>query len=1716
MMNVHKRSRFLIFAVILAVLSSGCPNNLLDIIEEEVEIIVTPPSIESLFPDTGTVNVAIDIDNIYITFTKAIDSDSVNSGSLIVKDTKNTADSQDDETVPGTYSVSNRTIYFDPNTDLMYGTTYTITVTNLIKDVDDNSFTNQFSWDFSTKSTPSTVLPVINDFRIDYGRTATNKDTVSVDLEAFNVLDEQEGLEYRYRLSTEEWPEWLSFPETENDYDAVSINGISIPLSGVSSETFSFEAQVRYKKSSGYVSDMATSSIQYDEDAPTVTGTLPAANSTDYPSNSGVIAVSFSEAIDPNSVTISTYDISGSIESEGNLYLMEGDTRIEGTDLRYIEVDPNEIYSNNTILLTGLELDQGADYMVFLENSVTDVAGNPIDSEYSWFFRTGDAIDNEPPVGTVLLDTENYGSVHPTATATNTPVLNLRIQASDAYNDVYGMKIWGYNDGTLPLFEGDAPWEPYYDTNGDPYGSNGNPYSWTLPSGDGFKYIYYKFMDADSNETEEPERLKISLDTTAPVINSVSINENAEYTNNQEYLVELAVDASDTTSGISRMRISVDGTLDTEAETDWIPTQTISLPSGDGVKTVEIEVIDNVALSTTGSDTIILDTAKPEILFNSGDQLIINAPTEQTGTYTDENPITAYLWEQVSGPGTLTFSSSAAETPTVSADGEGEYILMVTVTDAAGNESFGTVPLVWDVTAPGNPAGTPGTGPAPTVSLSSYYSATNQPEWYWDPVSDADYYKVSLAGTPDWDTPDPTGQTGYIITQITSFSPSEGLAEGVNILQVRAYDYADNHTETGSASVNIDTIYPVIDNDGTFYTVNSGFGINNTSAATDQGTGIETILWEQLSGAGVITFGSPSLLSTAISADTDGTYTFSLTVTDYAGNDTAAYYTLEWDTTAPAEPVLSGISHTPSTSPSWSWNTGGGGNSTYRYRLDRRARNWESEGGAYTGSTEVIFGWQPETVSTIYTASSLEDRYEYTLYVQERDEAGNWSDESPYAIWIDTDYTSEPNLIREGAYLRNVSSVTWTWESGAGFDASSDSYRYRIDGLAWTDTTANSITYPSLSDDTHTFEIEEYVNSVLTGKIASSSVEIDTVEPNNPTVSMTQTGTSTTYTNDTTPTLTWNSGGGGMGLYMYRFYNGSSWSDWSDETSATSYTHTTALGDGVSAELQVLERDQAGNWSGVGSKSITIDITLPVAGSISINSGATYSTSRYVSLTVSATGASHMQFTTYNSLYGWGDWSDPEPYSTSKASFDLTSGDETKYALVKFIDPAGNVTGYIYDSIVLDTTPPSISSFSINSNATSTGSTSVTLNSNVSGASTMYLHNGVSGGYTAYTYSDSRSWTLTSGYGVKAVQVYFADAAGNTTTVNTDYIHYGNTTLYNSTKGETSNGYLTLNYNTYNSENGTNTYYAYFHTSPTSNPSVGYAAVGQSTSLSPTYYTGYSSLQGSLSKGTVYYVYIGMYNAYAGLSDRYSNYMIAFSSNITVVYNSSSTADTSIAGQIKNLFENESLTTTYSSYISGTEYDWTVTMLPQNLITNSWTTADDRYIIYGDPVIITPGAYMTYNTPNIARNIAHRSYNTGLSPTTTNYKSAVIAMGYSGARFLQLLENNPAWHYSGSLSYQTQYPTEIGTGHGMYTTSDDIMMLQWTASTNVWNYPLTSTVFNGGTSPVHGRLRSCPIRPWEVPAAVTIIGPWSTEAAIRTRLTATSCAAIRLTAITFP
>ena len=91
-------------------------------------------------------------------------------------------------------------------------------------------------------------------------------------------------------------------------------------------------------------------------------------------------------------------------------------------------------------------------------------------------------------------------------------------------------------------------------------------------------------------------------------------------------------------------------------------------------------------------------------------------------------------------------------------------------------------------------------------------------------------------------------------------------------------------------------------------------------------------------------------------------------------------------------------------------------------------------------------------------------------------------------------------------------------------------------------------------------------------------------------------------------------------------------------------------------------------------------VNVPTNGSISINAGAVNTSSRDITLTLTATGASHMALANDANFAGR-SW---EAFATSK-SWTLTAGDEVKTVYVKFRASDGSTTGVYSDTITLST-----------------------------------------------------------------------------------------------------------------------------------------------------------------------------------------------------------------------------------------------------------------------------------------------------------------------------------------------------------------------------------------------------------------------------------------------
>jgi hypothetical protein len=226
----------------------------------------------------------------------------------------------------------------------------------------------------------------------------------------------------------------------------------------------------------------------------------------------------------------------------------------------------------------------------------------------------------------------------------------------------------------------------------------------------------------------------------------------------------------------------------------------------------------------------------------------------------------------------------------------------------------------------------------------------------------------------------------------------------------------------------------------------------------------------------------------------DGNYRLDVAEMDLAGN--VSGYTVaalvQVDKTAPSEPKVLGTTPT-AVLPKWTWTTGGGGSGDFRYRL----------GDAnFTGTEPVV-----RTLE--YSLTSATSKLLYTLYVEERDVAGNWSPAGYSSISYDL---SKPTVTFEkpqtsGTYLTKLGTVDVNGTSMPQVNSGSiKSITYTVNGIAGTLATnllvngAWSIkSIPLINNQTAIITIIATDNLGNPGE-ASLSVSMDASAPAAPTI----------------------------------------------------------------------------------------------------------------------------------------------------------------------------------------------------------------------------------------------------------------------------------------------------------------------------------------------------------------------------------------------------------------------------------------------------------------------------------------------------------------------------------------------------------------------------------------------------------------------------------------
>jgi hypothetical protein len=338
----------------------------------------TAPAVTGTINANGATNVAVNT-KIGAIFTEVMDPLSINVNTFTLK--------QGNSSIPGNISYSGVSAVFSPTGNLAANTSYTATMTTGVTDLAGNSMVKDYVWSWTTAAAPDTTAPTVT------GSTQANG--------VNNVpINTQVGVTFSEAMNP------LSVTQQsfslKNAITGAVIAGV-IHYSGVNAEFVPLSNllpatpyTVTVKGGAGGVQDLAGNAMTtdfvinwttasqataIDATAPVVTGTLNANGATNVAVNTKV-AATFSEAMNPLTITTESF----TLKKDG--IPVQGSTSYTGVSAVFTP--------------TG-NLDFNTRYTATVLNQATDLAGNPMASNYEWSWTTGTAPDTIAPTVTASL-----------------------------------------------------------------------------------------------------------------------------------------------------------------------------------------------------------------------------------------------------------------------------------------------------------------------------------------------------------------------------------------------------------------------------------------------------------------------------------------------------------------------------------------------------------------------------------------------------------------------------------------------------------------------------------------------------------------------------------------------------------------------------------------------------------------------------------------------------------------------------------------------------------------------------------------------------------------------------------------------------------------------------------------------------------------------------------------------------------------------------------------------------------------------------------------------------------------------------------------------------------------------------------------------------------------------------------------------------------------
>jgi len=388
-----------IFVLLLFVFITGCTKS------KWYDPLIGDPlkaSIVSTVPSNQASSVFVD-PVVSVTYSNDVDPSTISSTAISLK--KGTTE------ITGTVTLSGNTASFFPEADLSSESEYTATVKTTPKSSTDFSAAHEYSWKFTTgKSHRVDSLSVVSVSPTDKATAVAANSPLIVNFNEDLTASMMKSVTISLKKGSSTINGVVSFTGKTATFQPSEVLVAGTVYSG---KVLIGSAQNGNNAVRTFAWSFTTSGTAPDLTPPVIGSVIPANNAVSV-STGTAVSVTFSEAMNPSTISASTF------------LLKQGTTAIAGT----VAYTGTTATFTPSAALTGNTLYTGT-----ITTGVKDLAGNALAAAYTWSFKTATVIDNTPPtiISVVPVNASSTASTTTKISATFSEAMNAATINSSSF-----------------------------------------------------------------------------------------------------------------------------------------------------------------------------------------------------------------------------------------------------------------------------------------------------------------------------------------------------------------------------------------------------------------------------------------------------------------------------------------------------------------------------------------------------------------------------------------------------------------------------------------------------------------------------------------------------------------------------------------------------------------------------------------------------------------------------------------------------------------------------------------------------------------------------------------------------------------------------------------------------------------------------------------------------------------------------------------------------------------------------------------------------------------------------------------------------------------------------------------------------------------------------------------------------------------------------------